>query len=244
MRKILSLLALVVLSVYLVSCSSEKKYTLDEWEAMQAESTSSSTVNNSEFKYTVPDELTGTYGTYSTERIEPKTTAESSASKLKTDTQAYTKPTSIATKPNINTTVTKAPTTASKAPTVAQPTKPKVTDEIIEQVSQMIVQSHYDEIQDIENRHIANMESINKEAEDFEVTYLIELRRINEQYANMGLANSGAHKAAIQNLDNRRNAISQKRDNEINRYEEEKSALNERMVAEMMIYLEQNYDMN
>lgn len=56
----------------------------------------------------------------------------------------------------------------------------------------MIVQSHYDEIQDIENRHIANMESINKEAEDFEVTYLIELRRINEQYANMGLANSGA----------------------------------------------------
>lgn len=231
----------VIFAVIFCSCSGrEKRYTREEWEALQG---IGSTTTPQESMYTLPAELLITHSepdaTVSTQATGPaaeKTQKPTQTAKA-TKTPAPTKAPASTKAPMPTKTPTRPLPTEPPAPT-----KPKLTAEIEDQVIKDIVYAHREEIWDIENRHEAALEVLNKEAADFEVYYLTRVRQLNEFYSSQGLLNSGTHKQALQQLDNQRMGYYQRIQEENRRYEQEKEELSLMISQEVEAYIQANYD--
>ena len=219
MKKEMCFVLSILFALSLSSCSGEKTYTKEEWEAIQSNNLTERSLSTSVLN------------------TDSSTTATTAPKKTTPKKKTVKNTTAIAPPTEKKTTVA-----STEKPTEAIITKPKLTDEIQNKIVDMIVQKHSSELNAIEVRHSTASEQLQKEAELFEVEYMVRRRKIDEQYANMGLTGSGAHMAAIRALDNQKSDIDNKIKAENDRYEKEREAFVLSLLPEIKQYIEENYD--
>lgn len=223
MKKVICGLLVFAYALLLCSCSGEKMYTKEEWGASQShEATkqlSISTTSGSNIRQ--PNETT-----------QKKTTTKKDIT-VKTEEKSQNKTESP--------TETSAQTTQIFRTNPTTSTKPILTDDVESQLIELFVQKHSVELQDIEDRHSAAINALDKESSDFEVYYFVRVKQINEKYANMGLTGSGPHNSELRALENKRADIANRRNAEIERYKKEKDALIQLITSEMQQYIDENF---
>lgn len=223
MKKVICGLLAFVYALLLCSCSGEKTYTKEEWEALQShEATKQSSISTT----------SGSNIRQPNETTQKKTTTKKDIT-VKTEEKSQNKTESP--------TETSAQTTQIFRTNPTTSTKPILTDDVESQLIELFVQKHSVELQDIEDRHSAAINALDKESSDFEVYYFVRVKQINEKYANMGLTGSGPHNSELRALENKRADIASRRNAEIERYKKEKDALIQLITSEMQQYIDENF---
>ena len=180
--------------------------------------------------YTVPAEPAAPAATVKTPQ---KTTVKTTTSRPKTAGSSSAKPT--------------VPPATTPAPQPAQTsqTKPKLTPEIEEEIQYAFIELYWDDIEAVEMTHADNLALLEQQQNALEAVHLREEKLLYEQYANMGLIDSGTFKVAQQNLYDRQKrekaAIQQQIDDEEARYEEEKNDLYAAILDDIDCYIDENY---
>lgn len=195
--------------------------------------------------YTVPAEPAAPAATVKTPQ---KTTVKTTTSRPKTAGSSSAKPTT--TKPTTTKPATAKPTvppatTPAPQPAQTSQTKPKLTPEIEEEIQYAFIELYWDDIEAVEMTHADNLALLEQQQNALEAVHLREEKLLYEQYANMGLTDSGTFKVAQQNLYNRQKrekaAIQQQIDDEEARYEEEKNDLYAAILDDIDCYIDENY---
>lgn len=223
MKKVICGLLVFAYALLLCSCSGEKMYTKEELGASQShEATKQSSISTT----------SGSNIRQPNETTQKKTTTKKDIT-VKTEEKSQNKTESP--------TETSAQTTQIFRTNPTTSTKPILTDDVESQLIELFVQKHSVELQDIEDRHSAAINALDKESSDFEVYYFVRVKQINEKYANMGLTGSGPHNSELRALENKRADIANRRNAEIERYKKEKDALIQLITSEMQQYIDENF---